>query len=307
MIPLPAFRTGKARRHLVLITFRPRPVGVACSASLVLVCSFINAMADKKEIVSSSSHTSRTRLRMEDGSVHLIHEEQTIEITRITGLFGGLSIESSSPRRRSSCTYGSTKTSFKQQKFYRCYDCFTGDNLGVCEGCKDVCHKGHRVKYEGFMTAYCDCGLKTCRIDCSLGSKCTYDQFEYNKPRGYYECWTCWGGDSCFGVCSHCADDCHSGHRLIYHSLGENERFYCDCGKYKHKQAVCTYASTGREFVKQPFYRCYTCIPDPHGGCCYQCMKNCHRGHIVKYAGVMNAFCDCGLDGCAILCKISSP
>lgn len=107
-------------------------------------------MADKKEIVSSSSHTSRTRLR----------EEQTIEITRITSIFGGLSIDSSSPRRRSCCTYGSTKTSFKQQKFYRCYDCFTGDNLGVCEGCRDVCHSGHRVKYEGVMTAYCDCGLR---------------------------------------------------------------------------------------------------------------------------------------------------
>ena len=267
----------------------------------VWLVNLIITMSDKKLIVSS--YSSRTTVRSGNGSFQITHEEDFVGFARA---FGGLSLESS-PRRRACCTYDSTKTSYKEQKFYRCYDCFTEPNMGVCEGCRENCHSGHRVAYAGVAKAFCDCGLKTCKIECKLGSKCSYDQFEYSKPRGYYQCYTCWGGDSCYGVCSYCADKCHSGHRLTYCRLGEDSQFYCDCGKYKHQQAVCTYVSTNRSFVKQPFYRCRTCIPDPSGGCCYQCSKNCHRGHNVEFAGVMRAFCDCGLDGCAIMCKISAP
>ena len=187
-----------------------------------------------------------------------------------------------------------------------CHDCFSESNLGICKPCKETCHKGHRVTYKGFMHCFCDCGLQKCSIHCRLGSKCNFDVYGATTHNGWYECHTCWGGDSSYGCCKFCAEECHSGHDLIYQANGNN----CDCGKYKHRPNVCTYISTEKQFVKQPFYSCYTCFPQPSNyyqyGCCYQCMKNCHRGHSVKFAGIVKAFCDCGLSCCIIKCKIAS-
>ena len=138
--------------------------------------------------------------------------------------------------------------------------------------------------------------------------KCTYDD---DGPgfllQPWYRCYTCWGDDadeSCFGCCSHCADTCHQGHRLESFGL---EKAECDCGQYKHQAAVCTWHVTNKNFVKQPFYRCFDCFTESSSGVCYQCWKVCHRKHNTVYIGVMPAFCDCGLTSCSIKCSIPAP
>jgi hypothetical protein len=64
--------------------------------------------------------------------------------------------------RNNKCTYTVTGKNFVQQKWYFCYTCGFVDSEGVCEGCANVCHKGHSlsavrgVEYgSGF---FCDCG-----------------------------------------------------------------------------------------------------------------------------------------------------
>lgn len=64
--------------------------------------------------------------------------------------------------RNNKCTYTVTGKNFVQQKWFFCYTCGFVDSEGVCEGCANVCHKGHSlsaprgVDYgSGF---FCDCG-----------------------------------------------------------------------------------------------------------------------------------------------------
>ena len=148
--------------------------------------------------------------------------------------------------------------------------------------------------------------------DDDAGYTCTYDD---DGPgfmlQPWYRCRTCWGpnaDESCFGCCSHCAQTCHRGHDLGKCGLTKAE---CDCGQYKHQTAVCTWHVTKRNYVKQPFYRCFDCLGEPRNGVgegvCYQCWKICHRTHNTRYVGVLSAFCDCGLTSCRIKCSIPGP
>lgn len=139
-------------------------------------------------------------------------------------------------------------------------------------------------------------------------SKCTYDD---DGPgfllQPWFKCYTCWGNDadeSCFGCCSHCASTCHQGHRLERSGLQKSE---CDCGQNRHQTAVCTWHVTQRNYVRQPFYRCFDCFNEADKGVCYQCWKICHRTHNTSYIGVIPAFCDCGLSCCRIKCTIPGP
>lgn len=205
------------------------------------------------------------------------------------------------------CTYAPKKSRFVEQEFFRCPQCFRdGQGLGVCAPCARRCHRGHRGLVSIDATgAYCDCGLKTCSIACAIGPKCSYDEVG-TKTTDWFECWTCWGGESDFGVCSECAKDCHAGHELV--SRGRSN-FTCDCGLNKHKRNVCTFhAAGGKRFRKQPFYYCASCFSNPASqGVCHQCAKNCHDGHRLRPKGTRSAYCDCGLPGCAIKCSIATP
>ena len=142
----------------------------------------------------------------------------------------------------------------------------------------------------------------------SDNGKCSYDE---DGPgymlQPWYKCYTCWGSDadeSAFGCCSRCASTCHRGHRLTSRTLSNAE---CDCGQNKHQMAVCTWNVTRRNYVKQPFYRCYDCFTGRNDGVCYQCKRICHSGHNTSYIGVTSAFCDCGMECCRISCSIAKP
>ena len=207
------------------------------------------------------------------------------------------------------CTYQRTKTSFSAQPFYRCRKCFSQQSVGICASCSETCHNDHGTAYVGMSSAFCDCGLSCCKISCEIGTKCTYDLYgkTVEKRQDWYQCHSCWGGNSQFGCCEVCADECHKGHDLVY--KGESsDGAVCDCGGNQHKSAVCTFHVTGKQHILQPFYRCIRCFSNTTSdGCCYQCMKVCHAGHPTISVGVVKAFCDCGLKQCKIACKIQKP
>ena len=207
------------------------------------------------------------------------------------------------------CTYTTTKKEYIDQPFYRCHTCFSESNEGCCSACVENCHRGHDINDSGIRNAFCDCGLDYCAITCKIGPKCTYDQYgSATRNQKWYKCLSCWDEGSGYRCCIVCAEECHSGHNLVSHESGN---FFCDCGANSHKvtpkynvDAVCTYTTTKKEYIDQPFYRCHTCFSESNEGCCSACAENCHRGHDVKNSGIRSAFCDCGLDYCAITCKI---
>lgn len=60
---------------------------------------------------------------------------------------------------------------------------------------------------------------------------------------------------------------------------------------------VCTFTSSGSNFMEQHWYFCYTCDLTVSKGCCSICAKVCHRGHRVVYSRSSRFFCDCGAGG----------
>ncbi|RAL46785.1 hypothetical protein DM860_005064 [Cuscuta australis] len=60
---------------------------------------------------------------------------------------------------------------------------------------------------------------------------------------------------------------------------------------------VCTFTSSGSNFMEQHWYFCYTCDLTISKGCCSVCAKVCHRDHRVVYSRSSRFFCDCGAGG----------
>jgi E3 ubiquitin-protein ligase UBR4 len=60
---------------------------------------------------------------------------------------------------------------------------------------------------------------------------------------------------------------------------------------------VCTFTSSGSNFMEQHWYFCYTCDLTVSKGCCSVCAQVCHRGHRVVYSRSSRFFCDCGAGG----------
>lgn len=149
-----------------------------------------------------------------------------------------------------------------------------------------------------------------------LGPCCTYNLFQedYFEQR-FYECVTCWGDLSSYGICEHCKRTCHSDHQVIQHrelqNLGDKAVSVCDCGRNRHILNVCTRITTRERRVKQKFYTCKDCFQveeykkekQATPAVCKACSEKCHAGHQLKDAGVGFGFCDCGRSCCKILCK----
>eukprot|EP00178_Gracilaria_changii_P004699 TRINITY_DN1766_c0_g1_i1.p1 TRINITY_DN1766_c0_g1~~TRINITY_DN1766_c0_g1_i1.p1 ORF type:complete len:5290 (-),score=625.38 TRINITY_DN1766_c0_g1_i1:1714-17583(-) len=57
---------------------------------------------------------------------------------------------------------------------------------------------------------------------------------------------------------------------------------------------LCTYTSTGSQFVEQHWYFCYTCELSGSEGVCSVCARVCHRHCEVAYSKFSRFFCDCG-------------
>lgn len=63
------------------------------------------------------------------------------------------------------------------------------------------------------------------------------------------------------------------------------------------KSNKCTFTVTGRQYVTQTWYHCYTCGLVDSEGCCESCMKVCHKGHKLSAPTSSQFFCDCGSGG----------
>lgn len=149
---------------------------------------------------------------------------------------------------------------------------------------------------------------------------CTYDVFgEEYFAQSYYECITCWGSESAYGVCEHCKHDWHSGHEVKKHDVSElvknKTSFVCDCGRNRHISNVCTRISTKDKRVRQMFYICYDCFEVEEYQrtnaaipvVCKACLERCHVGHQHRELGVGAGFCDCGKPYCKNICKATRP
>lgn len=132
---------------------------------------------------------------------------------------------------------------------------------------------------------------------------CTYEFFKDEYfVQTCFECLTCWGPDSVYGVCVFCSVKCHQGHDLKIHHYSEmaehNIKFVCDCGRNKHKLDICTKVSTKERSVQQMLYVCHECYDVQEGGnkvgFCRPCLKKCHEGHAYEEVGVVDGRCECG-------------
>lgn len=68
------------------------------------------------------------------------------------------------------CTFLKTGTNYQMQQWYYCDTCGMDDNSnqGVCEPCKESCHKGHALREGRNSLFYCDCGSvrgESCQIN----------------------------------------------------------------------------------------------------------------------------------------------
>lgn len=108
----------------------------------------------------------------------------------------------------------------------------------------------------------------------------------------YYECISCYGQNSCFGICEYCYYYCHLNHNTLIHNYTQSAQqqivMACDCGRQKHLLNTCTKNSTGKEKVKQCMYVCNECFGDldqylkinkKPPGICKGCFKTCHQDH----------------------------
>ena len=153
---------------------------------------------------------------------------------------------------------------------------------------------------------------------------CSFDIYgEQYFPQDFYECITCWGEMTTYGICSFCAQKHHANHNLVFHdrsqenvvSTARNGKWFtCQCGRRRHKQGACT----GRQQIKQRqnMFVCYKCFnlddvrvlkrPIQPPGLCLNCAKQCHFGHDVRfYAFSTEGFhCSCGTDSCKTSCQI---
>lgn len=57
---------------------------------------------------------------------------------------------------------------------------------------------------------------------------------------------------------------------------------------------LCTFSSTGSQFVEQHWYFCFTCGLKGSEGVCAVCALVCHAGHDLSYSRHSRFFCDCG-------------
>lgn len=60
---------------------------------------------------------------------------------------------------------------------------------------------------------------------------------------------------------------------------------------------LCTFTTTGDQFVEQHWYFCHTCGLTGSEGVCVVCAAVCHAGHDISYSRNSRFFCDCGASG----------
>ncbi len=82
------------------------------------------------------------------------------------------------------CTFSvSGSKNFLLQVWYDCITCNLVSNFGVCQTCRDTCHKGHEVSAPKFSRFYCDCGAGKSAKKSSRVVKCISVDTTMRKKR----------------------------------------------------------------------------------------------------------------------------
>ena len=136
------------------------------------------------------------------------------------------------------CTYDYDGEGKVEQLWYRCLDCWGGDevdgydssSLGCCKACARTCHRGHRLQKCGRGEAACDCGQNN-----HQPAVCTaHVTRQKATPQPFYTCRDCFSEESaedeldgCDGICYQCMLHCHPSHEVDYLGIQSG---YCRCG-----------------------------------------------------------------------------
>eukprot|EP00457_Paulinella_chromatophora_P003925 gb/GEZN01003934.1/.p1 GENE.gb/GEZN01003934.1/~~gb/GEZN01003934.1/.p1 ORF type:complete len:353 (+),score=30.63 gb/GEZN01003934.1/:31-1089(+) len=101
---------------------------------------------------------------------------------------------------------------------------------------------------------------------------------------------------------AHCTATVHDGHgggvtpKTPPSSSGGAFTFPSQADWVGCPQDICTFLSTGRDFVMQPVFTCTQCnMEAKREVCCQACALQCHAGHVgVRFLQEGKAYCDCG-------------
>ena len=172
------------------------------------------------------------------------------------------------------CTIIKTGQEMRNQMWFNCKTCDLTGNHGICEVCRVKCHAGHDVVSSPNSPSLfrCCCGNGECKND--MDCKCLIVDPNDKKDKSLmYE-----DPEDSFII---------SYRRLEKHEHGNIKKL--------EREKKCTFTATGRNYVKQSWWRCLTCSTSGKVGVCKSCMDICHKGH--KIEPTMNVgpfFCDCG-------------
>ena len=223
------------------------------------------------------------------------------------------------------CTFATHGMSYIVQPWYHCATCNLVGSLGCCEACARVCHAGHVVTKAGHLSAYCDCGNGSGKVDCKClkpqgGERVTYCTYFARSGESFeqimYQCLDCGIVDSTY-MCEACMKVCHVGHQIRRVNGLVNAICGCGAGICPNPCAFgssvgteelmlspCTVAITGKDPIRQMWFECRTCGLTGDKGMCEVCARVCHMGHDVICSGICDMCdCDCGGGRGRIPCK----
>lgn len=223
---------------------------------------------------------------------------------------------------RPQCTIETCKNYPHTQHLYICKTCDFSETETICENCAKFCHNEHHLIDIGFVLGYCYCGYGTDKCHCFLRNPVSGDnsvpigvsrQCMKDRARTMYRCGTCNMSEQM--ICPSCRHFCHHDHETTSFNAVRNSLLFpaqCACPNCLIKPPenppepipLCTYNITGKKYVKQPLYICYTCRQSGNTCVCINCAKVCHHGHqLVELSSSVKGFCNCGAQSEGVNCQ----
>eukprot|EP01126_Amoeba_proteus_P013794 TRINITY_DN15915_c0_g1_i1.p1 TRINITY_DN15915_c0_g1~~TRINITY_DN15915_c0_g1_i1.p1 ORF type:complete len:263 (-),score=28.00 TRINITY_DN15915_c0_g1_i1:107-895(-) len=137
------------------------------------------------------------------------------------------------------CTVATYGTRPISQLYAECQTCSLTGEEGVCRGCIETCHKGHKIHIslsDSRRTFYCHCGgcsnlcnsMKPVKIDQAKSLVCCTYAFVGRKDKWQpsYQCSTCFSTVGKY-LCEPCSKStCHMGHLIVYKGM---QTITCAC------------------------------------------------------------------------------
>ena len=172
------------------------------------------------------------------------------------------------------CTILNAGQEFCFQDWYYCKTCKMGDNHGVCETCRKICHAGHEtyLSKDSPSRFRCCCGNGECEVDCKcikIGENTTVK----------------------------------NGPMFVGEKIKHSKKILDDA----LRSNCCTFNITGRNYMYQEAYNCKNCHLNKGYVMCVICAEKCHKGHnVVKSLVSKESYCDCGCGKGLVPCKCMS-